>query len=108
MSKSLDALNVSIELQAKKLAEMRAKKQQLEARERTRLKLEARRADTRRKILLGSYVLAVFEATSVETASALPAAIRELRLREKGLSLDGFLTRDDDRALFGFVVKAAA
>ena len=48
MAKSLDALNATIALHEKRMAELKAKKQQIEARERTKLKQAARSADTRR------------------------------------------------------------
>ncbi len=99
MVKTLDALNASIELQSKKLAEMKAKKQQLEARERSKLKQASRSVDTRRKILLGSYVLA---AMNVKGELVMPPEIRALRLSANSIALDTFLTREDDRVLFGY------
>lgn len=99
MVKTLDALNASIALKSKTLAELKAKKQQLEARERTKLKQVTRSADTRRKILLGSYVLAAMNITG---ATTMPPEIRALRLRSNSIALDPFLTREQDRALFGY------
>ena len=99
MAKSLDALNASLALHAKRMAELKAKKQQIEARERTKLKQAARSADTRRKILLGSYVMAAMNVTAAET---MPPEVRAFRLRPNSIALDTFLTREDDRALFGY------
>ena len=99
MAKSLDALNASLALHAKRMAELKAKKQQIEARERTKLKQAARSADTRRKILLGSYVMAAMNVTGAET---MPPELRAFRLRPNSIALDTFLTREDDRALFGY------
>ena len=81
------------------MAEMKAKRQQIEARERTKLRLAARSADTRRKILLGSYVMAAMNVTAAET---MPPELRAFRLRPHSIALDTFLTREDDRALFGY------
>lgn len=99
MTKSLDKLNASIELQAKKLAAMKAEQQKHLARERTKKKLATRSADTRRKILLGSYVLA---AINIKGEQPMTPEIRALRLRPNSIALDAFLTREDDRALFGY------
>lgn len=99
MTKSADKLSACIELQAKKLADLKAEFQKYQARERTKQKLAARSADTRRKILLGSYVLA---AMNVKGELTLPPEIRSLRLSANSIALDTFLTREDDRALFGY------
>lgn len=49
----------------------------------------ARKADTRRKILLGAFLL--------------ERMLRDARLETETLSqLENYLTRDDERALFGF------
>ena len=97
MSKTLETLASQIEQQQKKLAQLKALKQKMEARQRTASLQQKRKQDTRRKILLGSYVLAVFDARDGE----VPESIRRLRLLDNGMSFDGFLTREDDRALFG-------
>jgi hypothetical protein len=71
----------------------------LEARanaKKAKLREATRRADTRRKILLGSYIL-----TSHATADgALP--------EEWVAALDRYLVRDRDRALFGLPARGAA
>lgn len=75
-----------------KLKQEKAKKQKIEARKRaTEAKLN-RAQDTRRKILAGALVLEMMEQD--ETART--------RFMAK---LDGFLTRQDDRALFGLYPK---
>ena len=71
-----------------RLRRLRAREQAVEARRRVLESRRARRADTRRKILVGAIVLAKVE------QGELP---RE-RLRAW---LDSALTRVDDRALFG-------
>lgn len=91
MSKTLKALEESIELQQKKLAQMKARKQQIEARLRSAEKKRARQEDTRRKILAGAFLLDVAAGQDV------------LKLEINGRTLESFLTREDDRALFGLV-----
>ena len=59
-----------------------------------RLSTEERKRDTRRKILLGSLVLAKLEESP---------KLREFIARE----LSGFLTRVEDRALFDGIVELA-
>lgn len=101
MGKSLEILLASIEAQQKKLAQLKEKKQRIEAKQRAVESSRLRKDDTRRKILLGSYVLAVFDTKG----DVVPETIRRLRVLDNGLSLDGFLTRDEDRVLFGLAVK---
>ena len=71
-----------------RLRQLKAREQAVEARRRVLESRRARKADTRRKILVGAIVLAKVE------QGELP---RE-RLRSW---LDAALTRDDDRGLFG-------
>lgn len=75
-----------------KLKQEKAKKQKIEARKRTaELKLQ-RSQDTRRKILAGALVLEMME--------------QDEQAKERFMSrLDKFLTRKDDRALFGLYPK---
>jgi large subunit ribosomal protein L7/L12 len=70
-----------------RLAKIKARLQNLEAKKRAKASKAARAADTRRKILIGSMLLADFE-NNAETKARLLAR------------LDKYLTRDDDRALF--------
>lgn len=71
-----------------KLKEEKAKKQKLEARKKATESKRRRAENTRKKILIGSAVL--HEAIQ---NPAYEAKISKLA--------DGYLTRDDDRALFG-------
>ena len=71
-----------------KLRQLKAREQAVEARRRTLESRRSRKADTRRKILVGAIVLARVER----------GEISESDLRRW---LDGALTRSDDRALFG-------
>jgi hypothetical protein len=70
-----------------KLRQLRAREQAVEARRRGLESRRARKADTRRKILVGAVVLA-----RVERGEIAEAELRRW--------LDQGLTRDDDRALF--------
>jgi hypothetical protein len=79
---------VQIAALEEKLRQLKAREQAIEARRRSLESRRQRKADTRRKILVGAIVLARVE------QGRLPEA--ELR----GW-LDQALTREDDRALFG-------
>ena len=57
MTKSAETLEKKIEAQLEKLKQLKAQKQAIEARERTKHKEQQRKDDTRRKILLGSYLI---------------------------------------------------
>lgn len=71
-----------------KLKQERAKKQKVEARKRAVEQKLQRAADTRRKILAGALVLELME--------------RDEATRQRFMQrLDAYLTRPDDRALFG-------
>ena len=85
---SASARRARIALLEERLRQLRAREQAVEARRRVIESRRARKADTRRKILVGAVVLAKVE------QGELP---RE-RLRTW---LDAALTRVDDRALFG-------
>jgi hypothetical protein len=87
MSKTLKTLDEKIEFQQKKLEQMKAKKQQLEAREKARLKALERKKDTRRKILAGAFFLEAAGKDAMSTAV-------------NGKTLEEFLTRDDDKKIF--------
>ena len=70
-----------------KLKKAKAKKQQIERAEKTRLSKKQRAEETRKKILLGSYLMSKME---------------DEESKKKILGgLDKYLTRADDRALFG-------
>ena len=77
---------LEIQRKKKRLIENRIRRQQY------RLSLKERKRDTRRKILAGSWVLAVAEKDQATG----------LRLRK---GLDEFLERDQDRELFGLSLK---
>jgi hypothetical protein len=79
-----------------RLSKLMQKKEQIEkqiALKKTRIKTLERTLDTRRKILAGAYFLEVHYKDRHEE-------LRKL--------LNGFLTRDQDRALFGLPPKAGA
>jgi len=96
MSKTLEALDASIELQQKKLEQMKARKQQIESRLRAAERKRARQQDTRRKILAGAFLLDVAAGQDV------------LKLEVNGRTLESFLIREDDRALFGLMSLGGA
>ena len=57
MTKAAETLEKKIEAQLEKLKQLKARKQAIEARERSKQKEQERKDDTRRKILLGSYLI---------------------------------------------------
>lgn len=87
-SQALAKLDASIEAQLKKLAQLKAHKQKIEARQKAKLQGVARQQDTRRKILAGAMLLELM---------ADDMALQEQMLGK----LSAFLTGPDDRALFG-------
>ena len=88
MTKSTENIEKKIEAQLEKLKQLKAQKQAIEARERTKKKEQERQDDTRRKILLGSYLIKKMNANE---------ANKEKILAE----LNEYLTEDRDRQLFG-------
>ena len=88
MTKALTKLEATIEAQQKKLAQLKAQKQKMEALQKAKLTGLARKQDTRRKILAGALLL------------ELMAKDTEFQKKILG-TLSTFLTRPDDRALFG-------
>ena len=88
MSQTLSKLDASIEAQLKKLAQLKARKQRIEQREKSKLQGVARKQDTRRKVLAGAMLL------------ELMAKDPEFQKQMLG-KLSTFLTRPDDRRLFG-------
>ena len=88
MTKFTDSLDKKIEAQLEKLKQLKAQKQVKDARERTKQKAQERKDDTRRKILLGSYLIKKMNANDAN--------------KEKILAdLNEYLTQDRDRQLFG-------
>lgn len=86
MTKSTENIEKKIEAQLEKLKQLKAQKQAIEARERTKQKEQERKDDTRRKILLGSYLIKKMQND----------ANKEKILAE----LNEYLTEDRDRQLF--------
>ena len=87
MTKSAENIEKKIEAQLEKLKQLKAQKQAIEARERTKKKEQERKDDTRRKILLGSYLIKKMQ----------NEANKEKILAE----LNEYLTENRDRHLFG-------
>ena len=87
MTKSAENIEKKIEAQLEKLKQLKAQKQAIEARERSKQKEQERKDDTRRKILLGSYLIKKMQ----------NEANKEKILAE----LNEYLTEDRDRQLFG-------
>ena len=85
-------LEASIEAQAKKLAELKAKKAKLDARGRYKEKAEERKKETRRLVLLGAFLKIRMDAND-ETKNKTMAG------------LDSFLKRPEERALFNLPVN---
>jgi hypothetical protein len=83
----MDTIEGRIEAAKKKLKQLTAQKQQLEARKRTEETKRKRTDDTRRKILIGAAILA-----KVERGEWPQARLLDM--------LNLTLTRPDDRALF--------
>jgi hypothetical protein len=81
-------VDAKLEEKRVKLAQLKARQQLVENRLRYVAAKQARREDTRRKILIGAVILAKIERGEFD----------EKRLRAM---LDEALTRADDRALFG-------
>jgi len=87
MTKSAENIEKKIEAQLEKLKQLKAQKQAIEAREKTKQKEKERKDDTRRKILLGSYLIKKMQ----------NEANKEKILAE----LNEYLTENRDRQLFG-------
>ena len=82
-----EILDKKIQAQIEKLKQLKAQKQAVEARDRAKLKEQDRKDDTRRKILLGSYLIKKMNDNE---------ANKEKILAE----LNEYLTEDRDRKLF--------
>lgn len=87
MSKTSENLDKKIEAQLEKLKQLKAQKQAIEARERAKQKEQDRKDDTRRKILLGSYLIKKMESNEANKQKILA-------------DLNEYLTEDRDRKLF--------
>ena len=86
MTKSAENIEKKIEAQLEKLKQLKAQKQAIEAREKNKNKEQQRKDDTRRKILLGSYLIKKMQ----------NEANKEKILAE----LNEYLTENRDRLLF--------
>ncbi len=86
MTKFVDNIEKKIEAQLEKLKQLKAQKQAIEAREKNKNKEQQRKDDTRRKILLGSYLIKKMQ----------NEANKEKILAE----LNEYLTENRDRQLF--------
>ena len=87
MTKAAETLEKKIEAQLEKLKQLKAQKQAIEASEKTKQKEQERKDDTRRKILLGSYLIKKMNDNEVN--------------KEKILAeLNEYLKENRDRALF--------
>ena len=87
----MDTIESRIEMAKKKLKQLNAQKQQLEARKRTGESKRKRTDDTRRKILIGAAILA-----KVEHGEWTEGRLLEM--------MRTTLTRPDDLALFGITL----
>ena len=86
-------IEARIKAQEQKLKQLKAQKQQIEARKRSAAAKITRQQDTRRKVLAGAMILEMME--------------RDENTRQRFMQrLDSYLTRPDDRALFGLPEKA--
>lgn len=94
MTKPFDKLEARIELQQKKLTQLKEQKARLETVKKVRDAKVERAADTRRKILLGAYLL-----EEIQRDSAFEGRIK--------MQLAGWLKREDDRKLFSLPPLAA-
>ena len=92
MSKALEQLQQSIEAQKKRLAQMLAEKQLMDSRAKTQARLIAKKVDTRRKILLGAFLLSRLEHED--------ATIDVATLTIDGAHFASWLSRPEDCALF--------
>lgn len=82
-----------IKAQQEKLKQLKAQKQQIEARKRAAAAKVIRQRETRRKILVGAMVLEMMQ--------------RDENTHQRFMErLDGYLMRPHDRALFGLPEKA--
>ena len=80
-------LQANIEAQHKRLKDLKAAKAKLEARERSRLKVDERKKETRRLVLLGAFLKSRMDSSEETRAKTVSG-------------LDRFLQRADERALF--------
>ena len=89
-TKSIENVQQQLEAAQERVRQLKAKQQALKARERAREAKQRRADDTRRKILLGAYVMATAQEPQIQQM------------------MNGYLTEDRDRALFGLEPKSDA
>ena len=87
MTKSAENIEKKIEAQLEKLKQLKEKKKAIEARERSKQKEQERKDDTRRKILLGSYLIKKMQSNEANKETIL-------------MELNEYLTENRDRQLF--------
>lgn len=87
MTKAAETLEKKIEAQLEKLKQLKARKQAIESREKTKQKEQERKDDTRRKILLGSYLIKKMKGNEANNEKILA-------------ELNEYLTENRDRQLF--------
>ena len=87
MTKSAENIEKKIEAQLEKLKQLKAQKQAIDAREKTKQKEQERKDDTRRKILLGSFLLKQISNDDSEKQRIMS-------------QLNQYLTENRDRQLF--------
>ena len=87
MTKAAETLEKKIEAQLEKLKQLKARKQAIEAREKSKQKEQERKDDTRRKILLGSYLIKKMKENEANNEKILA-------------ELNEYLTENRDRKLF--------
>jgi hypothetical protein len=93
MTKAAETLEKKIEAQLEKLKQLKARKQAIESREKSKQKEQERKDDTRRKILLGSYLIKKMQESEAN--------------KEKILAdLSEYLVEDRDRKLFDLPSKS--
>ena len=83
---SIENLEQKIEKQEERLKQLKAQKQAIEAREKKKISEQQRKDETRKKILLGSYLLKEMEDETEKTKILA--------------ELNEYLTEDRDRKLF--------
>ena len=88
------SIDEKIKAQEEKLKQLKAQKQRIEASKRAAAAKVTRQQETRRKILVGAMVLEMME--------------KDYGNRQRFMQrLDSYLTRADDRALFGLPGKCS-
>ena len=90
MSKLTDSIDKKLDALLEKQKQLKAQKQAAQARERSKQQAQARKDDTRRKILIGSFILKQIE-TNEEAKNRLLSNLNEY-LTENSENRQGVLT----------------